>query len=243
MPLSDCSSAAHAAFFRDGFLWDQADAYLFDIDGTLLNSRDSVHYQAFHHAVKSVCGVEPNFDGVHLHGNTDPGILRAALHRAGLSDESIAAHLPRIIEEMCGEVERNAPEMEPELCPAIDSLLSHLQGQGKLLGAASGNLEPIGWTKLEKAGLRPRFAFGAFSWPRETRAEIFSHGLMLARQKLGPTASVCVVGDTPSDIQAARVVGIHVIAVATGIYSFSDLLSCSPDACLNCASELLVTPV
>ena len=31
-------------------------------------------------------------------------------------------------------------------------------------------------------------------------------------------------------------------SVATGIYSFSDLLACSPDACLNCASELLVTP-
>jgi phosphoglycolate phosphatase len=66
---------------------------------------------------------------------------------------------------------------------------------------------------------------------------------MLAQQKLGLTASVCVVGDTPSDVQAARAVGIPVIAVATGIYSFSDLLTCSPDACLNCASELLVAPV
>jgi phosphoglycolate phosphatase len=241
MPLSAFSSAAHAAFFRDGFRWNQADAYLFDIDGTLLNSRDSVHYQAFHHAVQSVCGVEPNFDGVHLHGNTDPGILRAALHRAGLSDESIAAHLPRIIKQMCAEVERNVHELDPELCPGIENLLFYLQEQGKLLGAASGNLEPIGWAKLEKAGLKPMFAFGAFSWPREIRAEIFSDGLMLARHKLGATASVCVVGDTPSDIQAARTVGIPVIAVATGIYSFSDLMSCSPDACVNRVSELLAT--
>ena len=239
MRLSAFSSAAQAPFFRAGFRWDEAEAYLFDIDGTLLNSRDSVHYQAFHHAVQNVCGAEPNFEGVHLHGNTDPGILRAVLERAGLSDQSIAAHLPRIIEQMCAEVERNAQKLEPELCPSIPALLARLQEQGKLMGAASGNLEPIGWAKLEKAGLKAIFAFGSFSWPREIRAEIFSHGVTLARQKLGITASVCIVGDTPADVQAARAVGIPVIAVATGIYSFSDLLNCSPDACVNCATELL----
>lgn len=243
MSFSALSSAAHAPFFRAGFQWKEAQAYLFDIDGTLLNSRDSVHYQAFHHAVQNVCGVEPNFEGVHLHGNTDPGILRAALQRAGLSDQLIAARLPQMVERMCAEVERNRKELAPELCPSIPDLLARLQEQGKLIGAASGNLEPIGWAKLEKAGLKPRFAFGSFSWPREIRAEIFSHGVMLARQKLGPMASVCIVGDTPSDVHAARAAGIPVMAVATGIYSFSDLLACSPDACLNRASELLVTLV
>jgi phosphoglycolate phosphatase-like HAD superfamily hydrolase len=243
MPFSAFSSAARAPFFRAGFQWTAADAYLFDIDGTLLNSRDAVHYQAFHHAVERVCGVEPNFDGVLVHGNTDPGILRAVLHRAGLSEQVITARLPQMVEQMCAEVVRNRQDLAPEVCPSISDLLAHLQEQGKLLSAASGNLEPIGWAKLEKAGLKSMFAFGSFSWPRETRAEIFSHGVMLARRKLGPTASVYVVGDTPSDVQAARAVGVPVIAVATGIYSFPDLLACSPDACLNCASELLVTPV
>ncbi|HEY6308256.1 MAG TPA: HAD family hydrolase [Candidatus Angelobacter sp.] len=243
MSVSVASSGAPAPFFRAGFVWSAADAYLFDIDGTLLNSRDSVHYQAFHHAVRSVCGAETSFDGLRVHGNTDPGILRAALRRAGLSDPLIDAHLPQMVEQMCAEVERNRSDVAPELCPRIRDLLAYLQERGKLLGAASGNLEPIGWLKLEKAGLKPAFAFGAFSWPRETRAEIFGHGVMLARQKLGPAASVCVLGDTPSDIQAARSVGIPVIALATGIYSFTDLLAWSPDACLNCASELLVTLV
>jgi len=49
---------------------------------------------------------------------------------------------------------------------------------------------------------------------------------------------VCVVGDTPSDIEAARAVGVPVIALATGIYSFDDLLAHQPDACLECASDL-----
>jgi phosphoglycolate phosphatase len=243
MPFSALPFAAHAPFFRAGFQWNAADAYLFDIDGTLLNSRDTVHYQAFHHAIESVCGMEPDFDGVLVHGNTDPGILRAILERAGLSNQLIKGYLPLMVEQMCADVERNRQELSPELCPSIPDLLAHLRGQDKLLGAASGNLEPIGWAKLEKAGLKPAFSFGSFSWPREIRAEIFNHGVMLARQKLGPKASVCVVGDTPSDIQAARAVGIPVIAVATGVYSFSDLLACSPDACLNCASELLASLV
>jgi phosphoglycolate phosphatase-like HAD superfamily hydrolase len=239
MCLPPAASEAYAPFFRSRFHWREADAYLFDIDGTLLNSRDSVHYQAFHDASRSVFGVEPNFEGVAVHGNTDPAILRAALRRAGLSDKVIDAHLAQVIEQMCADVNRNRQQLNPEVCPGIGELLLYLQQSGKLLGAASGNLEPIGWAKLEKAGLKPYFTFGSFSWPRETRAEIFGHGVQLARQDLGQAGAVCVVGDTPTDIQAARAVGIPVIVVATGIYSFADLLACSPDACLNFASELL----
>jgi phosphoglycolate phosphatase len=224
-----------------GFHWDAADAYLFDIDGTLLNSRDAVHYFAFIHAAKEVLGVEVRMEGVPVHGQTDVGIVREILRRSGVADAIVDAHLPRIFETMCAEVERNHELLRPEVCPAIPELSQELQRRGKLLGAASGNLEPIGWWKLKKAGLKEVFAFGSFSWPRETRAEIFEHGVTLAREKLGPAASVCVVGDTPSDIQAARTVGIPVIALATGIYSLADLLACSPDACLESAEDLLLT--
>src|SRR5204863_6435918 len=37
----------------------EADAYLFDIDGTLFNSRDGVHYQAFCRTLVEAYGVEP----------------------------------------------------------------------------------------------------------------------------------------------------------------------------------------
>jgi phosphoglycolate phosphatase-like HAD superfamily hydrolase len=51
-----------------------------------------------------------------------------------------------------------------------------------------------------------------------------------------------VVGDTPADIQAAKTVGAPVIAIATGIYTFSDLVSQGPDACATCASDLISLP-
>lgn len=233
------SPAVQTRFLRAGFVWSSADAYLFDIDGTLLNSRDAVHYDAFHNAVRSVCGIEASMEGVPIHGNTDPGILREVLERAGLSGESIAAYLPRIVAHMCNEVERNRRDLAPELCPSILDLLARLRRDEKLLGAASGNLEPIAWAKLEKAGIREMFSFGSFSWPGQSRAAIFGHGVTLARQRLGPKASVCVVGDTPADIMAAKSTGISVIALATGIYSFAQLLACEPDACMRSAADLL----
>ena len=224
---------------RPGFRWDAADAYLFDIDGTLLNSRDAVHYFAFHNAVREVLGIEASVEGVPVHGNTDVGILRAVLRHAGLTNDAIDANMPKIVAAMSAEVQRNQEQLSPELCPSILEVITHLQAQGKLLGAASGNLETIGWLKLEKAGLRPMFAFGSFSFPRESRADIFQHGVDLARQRLGEQASVTVVGDTPADVQAARAIGVPVIILATGIFGFDELKSHNPDACFGCGTDLL----
>ena len=233
------SGVSTEAFVRPGFRWDAADAYLFDIDGTLLNSRDPVHYFAFHHAVRDVFGLEAKIDGVPVHGNTDIGILRAVLRRDGFIDAEINARLPRMIEQMCAEVERNSQQMQPELCPSMHELLSELFEEGKLLAAASGNLELIGWLKLEKAGLKHMFSFGSFCFPLERRADIISHGLTLARQRLGAHASVYVVGDTPADIEAARLAGAPIIAVSTGIYKFQDLCALQPDACFGCGTDML----
>lgn len=224
---------------RPGFRWDAADAFLFDIDGTLLNSRDAVHYFAFQSAVRAVLNIDTSIEGVHVHGNTDPGIVRAVLRRAGLDNDAIDAHMPQIVAHMCTEVERNQDQLSPERCPSIPDLLVHLQGRGKLLGTASGNLETLGWLKLEKAGLRPQFAFGSFSFPRESRADIFQHGVNLARRHLARHASVTAVGDTPSDIEAARAIGIPVIVLATGIFSFAELKARDPDACFGCGTDLL----
>jgi phosphoglycolate phosphatase len=231
--------AGGKAFVRSGFRWDAADAYLFDIDGTLLNSRDAVHYFAFQSAMRAVLNLEASIDGVHVHGNTDPGIVRAVLQRAGLGHAAIDAHMPQIVAHMLSEVERNRDQLRPELCPSILDLLGYLQARGKLLGTASGNLEPLGWLKLEKAGIKPMFAFGSFSFPRESRADIFRHGAGLARERLGPGATVTVIGDTPFDIEAARAAGIPVIALATGIFSLADLALHNPDACFSCGTDLL----
>lgn len=236
--MPECSPQQRA-YVRPGFAWESAAAYLFDIDGTLLNSRDAVHYFAFRNAMREVLGIEASIEGVHVHGNTDPGILRAVLRREGMNDAAINAALPEIVERMCAEVGRTREQLNPELCPTIPDLLQHLRNGGKALGVVSGNLEPIGWLKLETAGLKQLFSFASFSHPREHRADIFRHGIEQAREIVGKEGSVFIVGDTPSDIRAARETEAGVIALATGIYKFPELLACEPDACFACATDLL----
>jgi phosphoglycolate phosphatase len=223
------------------------DAYLFDIDGTLLNSRDGVHYHAFHHAVRDVYGIDSSIDGVPVHGNTDVGILRAVVRRAGLSDAQFEAALPQALQHMCDEVSQNQDGLRPELCPSVPDLLEILRASGKLIGVVSGNLDTIGWLKLRAAGIADYFSFGSFSGysvngafaTAERRTEIFQNGMRQVRTRLSETASTCFVGDTPSDISAAHELGMPVIAIATGIYALDELRQHKPDTCVSCCADLL----
>ena len=163
------------AHVRQNFDWSAAHAYLFDIDGTLLNSRDAVHYHAFHRVVAQVFGLNFHLDGVPVHGNTDVGILRAYLENAGVPEHDWGPRLPEVLELMSAEVERNSAELRPEICPSVVELIQQLSARDKLLGIASGNLERVGWAKLQACGLRKYFTFGAFSGKLEKRDDVIAH--------------------------------------------------------------------
>jgi phosphoglycolate phosphatase len=232
-------SSASITHVKPGFDWTAFDCYLFDIDGTLLNSRDAVHYHAFHRAVATVFGLEFRLDGVPVHGNTDVGILRAYFEQAGLPENQWRSRLPQALEFMSAEVERNAGGLCPDVCPGIRELLERLADQDKLLGVASGNLDRVGWAKLEACGLRSYFAFGAFSGKFEKRDDVIADGISQARLLRGANASVCVIGDTPADIRSAHVNDIPAVAVATGIYNIDELAACNPEMCVASAEDLL----
>lgn len=219
--------------------WIEADAYLFDIDGTLLNAHGGAHYHAFHSALEKILQLTCKIDGVPLHGNTDIGILRAVLEREGVGDDVLQRNLPQLLEHMCSEVERNRSQIRSEVCPSIPEVIRSLHGRGKLLGVASGNLERIGWLKVAAAGLRDYFSFGAFSDRNEMRVDIFREGIQEAKRRLGTSATVCVVGDTPADVTAAKQAGIPIVAVATGIYSVEQLEEHDPDLCVTCLTEFV----
>jgi len=227
---------------REGFVWDAQDAYLFDIDGTLLRSRDRIHVDSFASSVRQVTGFEISLSGVVLHGGTDTAILREAFAQAGVPVEAWEPQVAAILEAMRQAVVRQRSEMDLRMMPAVRETLAHLAEKGALLGLATGNLELIGWTKVEEVGLREWFRFGGFSDHFSVRSEMVAHAVSKARELLGnkPGASVCVVGDTPRDIEAARANGLPVIAVATGNYSFEELAALEPDVC---TASLAALPV
>ena len=224
------------------FEWDGQDAYLFDIDGTLLRSRDRVHFDSVARGVKRATGFEISLDGVVLHGNTDTGILREACTAAGISPDILEPQVAAILEAMCASVAERRHELDPIVMPGVQNALRHLAGRGALLGVATGNLEVIGWIKIEAAGLREWFRFGGFSDHFPVRSELIGHAARKARALAGDIATVCVVGDTPRDIEAARVNNLPVIAVATGHFDFDVLQALEPDACATSLADLLADP-
>jgi phosphoglycolate phosphatase len=221
------------------FEWDGQDAYLFDIDGTLLRSRDRVHYDSVAASVHRVTGFEITLAGVLLHGSTDTAILREAYRQAGLPANVLEEQYEAILEAMRNCVAERRHELDPLVLPGVNEVLHYLAQKGALLGVASGNLEAIGWIKIEKAGLRQWFRFGGFSDHFPIRAELIGQAANKARELAGKGAKICVVGDTPRDIAAARANFLSVIAVATGKCSYEELQACQPEACVSSLADLM----
>lgn len=222
-----------------GFVWDEQDAYLFDVDGTLLRTRDRIHVESFASSVQRVTGFEVTLAGIVLHGSTDTGILREACAQAGIPPDVLETHTAAILEAMGKTVAEQRHALDVVLMPGVEEVLRHLAGRGALLGVATGNLEMIGWIKVEHAGLREWFRFGGFSDHFPIRSELIGHAASKAREMAGAAAKVCVVGDTPRDIEAARANSLPVIAVATGRYSFDELKALGPEVCATSLAALL----
>ena len=54
---------------------------------------------------------------------------------------------------------------------------------------ATGNLEMIGWIKIEQAGLREWFRFGGFSDHFPVRSDLIGHAASKAREMAGPAGA------------------------------------------------------
>ena len=249
---------------QEGFVWDAQDAYLFDIDGTLLRSRDRIHFNSFAASIQQVTGLEVSLNGVVLHGGTDTAILREAFELSGIPAEAWEPQVEAILDVMREMVVSRRGEMDLWTMPAVAETLAHLAERGALLGLATGNLEVIGWAKVEEVGLREWFHFGGFSDRYSVRSEMVAdaaaqaRGLLLSHPERdtaaprmghpdfsggGVEASVCVVGDTPRDIEAARANRLPVIAVATGNYSFDELAALEPEVCASSLAALMAETV
>jgi phosphoglycolate phosphatase len=248
LSYSSATTAHGRVAWREGVRWTEYDAYLFDIDGTLLRDPGRVHYHAFSKACLEVLGHPLSLDAISVQGSTDPRILRDAFAAAGIAESTWRPHQARLLASIATAVARDAAAMQIRVMPGVVQTLERLASGGKLLGVATGNLESIGWLKLEQAQLRAWFRFGGFSDAHEERAAMIAAAAAEARAQLhrgaspddSQGASLVVVGDTPADIAAARANDIPVIAVATGHSSFDALLAHHPEVCAESLSALLL---
>ena len=202
---------------------------LFDIDGTLVQGA-KCHYQAYIEGVKKFYGMEDYVRDVNAAGKSDKLILREILTLAGLTTEEIQKDFQGCLDFMTDYYLKNVQYENIHVFDGTVELLDELKRKGALLGLVTGNLEPIAYAKLGRAGLNGYFSFGGFGSDNADRSLMVKKALSIAKNQLGfKGEKIFVVGDTPRDVEAAKAYNLKTIAVATGMYSVKELKDCGAD--------------
>jgi len=170
----------------------------------------------------------------------DPVILHEMMRRAGAAPRFIRGAMPEIFAAAERYYLRVCPDLRYAHCPGVEPVLQRLARRGILLALVTGNLTRIGWRKLERAGLRDYFRYGAFGEMAKTRGGLVALAIEGARRRRSIDADtpISLIGDATSDIQAARRNSIRSIAVRTGITPVEDLIREKPHILLRNLRDL-----
>ncbi len=195
---------------------------LFDIDGTLLHAPGG--RAAFAQAFKEALGWEQGVEHINFYGATDLNVFRGICGERGV--ESTPEMERAFFERLAPALNSRLAVNPPTLFPNVENILREVSKQWKL-GIVTGNIEATARAKLHHAGIADHFSFGGFGCTHADRAEI-------ARQALKASGverpgKFFLIGDTPSDINAAKANGLIAIAVATGGFDFQSLEKAGAD--------------
>jgi len=209
------------------------DAVLFDIDGTLVNTRG-----AGRAALEIAFAALSRDDGdaqIEMSGRTDRAIARDWLAAHGLEDSEenwrtlsrgYLEHLPATLCRRQGFV-----------LPGVEELLETLTRRGDVqVGLLTGNMPDGARLKLEHFGIWRYFSFGAYGDAHLDRNAVADEALQQVQERASrPVAPgrVLVIGDTPHDVRCARHIGAVAVAVLTGWHTREELQAAGPDLLLD----------
>ncbi|HJU43757.1 MAG TPA: HAD family hydrolase [Vicinamibacterales bacterium] len=214
---------------------------LFDVDGTLLLS-GRAGLRAMTRAFQEAFGITDAFKGESFGGRTDSYLVSKALKQAGLPDTTEnhdrfrATYLPLLAEEI-----EHPGQGHKGLMPGARELLEALQEYDHLhLALLTGNYREAAEIKLQHFEIWEFFEWGAFSDDHQDRNELVPIAKTRAETYDIPAEAierVIVIGDTPHDIECARVAGAKSIAVATGGFTVEQLKDAGADEVLRDLSD------
>jgi len=204
---------------------------LFDIDGTLLRNSGGFHRRALEGAARKVLDLEASLEGIPTSGCLDRDLIRLMLQNAGASEAAIRRSMQAMIDEAQRIYCSTCPSLRRRVTPGSRMLLYRLHRRRVPAGLVTGNLTQIGWRKMESAGLRPYFRYGAFAELASTRAGLVKLAVAEARREgwIDKRARISLIGDHPNDVQAAKANGVQAIAVGTGLCGMDALRREQPD--------------
>ncbi|HWR42198.1 HAD family hydrolase [Sporomusa sp.] len=202
-----------------------------DIDGTLIRTSKAGLF-AFCQATEELWDTSVDLANITAAGMTDNFIARqiiqSVFQREAKQEE---------INLLCRRYESILPAQlnakQGWVLPEVQNILSRLYERDdcKLL-LLTGNSSQGAQVKLRHFELAGFFDFScsAFAGQCELRVDIARSALEIVRSHWGDPKqhAICVIGDTPHDIQCGKAIGAYTISVATGTYSAEQLQSCSP---------------
>ena len=214
---------------------------LFDIDGTLVLT-GRAGQRAMTHAFQNVYGIPEAFTSVAMAGRTDTSLVSDALRHFGIPDtaDSHEKFRTAYLQTLSQEIHHPGTGRKGVM-PGARELLAALGGHSHLhIALLTGNYRDAAAIKLTYFDLWNHFSWGAFSDDAGDRNAL----VPIARERAlgrGIPQPACeraiVIGDTPDDVQCARVAGALSIAVATGGFSVDELRAARADVVLEDLSD------
>lgn len=211
---------------------------LFDIDGTLLRGAGPHHRQALENGIRAELKLDATMSGIDTPGTLDRDLIRLMLGQSQAeADDNVVDRIALRCQQLY--LENCANNLRHCVLPGVTGLLERLQEAEVVVGVVTGNLEQIGWKKLELAGLRNYFALGAFSQDGSTRAALAAKAAERARELTGTEfRDIALIGDHRNDVIAAKTNGFRSIAVATGALTVEQLQADGADLAVSDMTEL-----
>ncbi|WP_399922916.1 HAD family hydrolase [Streptomyces kanamyceticus] len=178
----------------------QAEALLFDNDGTLISSLESV-YRCWTRWAREYGITAEEFARVELHGRPAAEIAADLL-----PPEKVPAAVARIEELEVSDVAGGV-----ELLPGTRELLKSLPADRWAVVTSATRV--LAEARLAEVGIRPDLLVAADDI---TRGKPDPEPYLLAAEKLGVDPARCVVfEDAPAGLQAGRAAGMTTVALAT----------------------------
>jgi phosphoglycolate phosphatase-like HAD superfamily hydrolase len=216
---------------------------LWDVDGTLVRAGD-LGAAVFDVAFEAVVGARPN-GRVRMSGKTDPQIVREYLVMMGVdeTDGLVEAVLLSIEGHLAAAAAAGELVAGGAACPGTADVLSLLAGDRRVVSTLlTGNIAPNAALKVAAFGLDRWLdlslgAYGSDEADRNLLVPIALDRLATRRGVRLDPASAWVIGDTPRDLECARVAGARCLLVATGRYTHEQLAATGADAVFDDLSD------
>lgn len=209
---------------------DKYDVYLFDLDGTLLDSIDLI-LRAYRHTAVAHLGESPP-DDVWLRGLGTP-------LRAQLRDVTEDAELIETMVVTYREYHQAHHDQSVKLYPGVLTILETLRWRGARLGVVTSKLRYGAEKGLALTGLLDHFE-AIVTADEVANPKPHPEPVLTALDRLrGDAARAVFVGDSPHDIAAGRAAGVATAGVLWGPFAHDTLRSAAPDYLVNEPQELL----